>query len=180
MALDTVKVRIGLPFGSSFIEGNWSPDETERQAAWEMLVELSTRVTVVGLGPTEGLLRETLTSYHSLFETTRTILKTAGPAVAGSNERVSFAHLAVAILNRALRPLLATWHALLEDHETRRPADQSPLEWERTWEHHDELRQAINDVGRTLADYAKLLGTVCDARPLVNLALPPNEPEPSH
>lgn len=165
---------IGLPFGMGAIGGEWVPDDAERKAAWEMYVELITRVTVVELGPGEGLLREALTSYYSLFETTRRILKDGGPTLArpAKNGDVSFGHLAVAILNKALRPLLAVWHPLLEDHENDRPADVSRLAWERSWDRYDELRAAIADVRSTLEAYAGLLGEVCDAKDLLGLAVP--------
>lgn len=42
------------------ISGTWEPDEAERRAAWELCVELITRVAVVKLGTAEGLLREAL------------------------------------------------------------------------------------------------------------------------
>lgn len=173
MELKNITVQVGLPFGLGSIEGEWSPDSAEQAAAWDMYVELITRVTVVELAPTDGLLREALSSFYSLFETTRTILKTGGPALASARPGlVNFAHLAVSILNGALRPLLAKWHPLLEDYETKRRDDISRLEWERNWERHDELRAAIEEVRATLTSYAGLLGEVCGARSLLALAAP--------
>jgi hypothetical protein len=67
-------VELTLPFLGK-VSGQWAPDEAERQAAWEMYVELATRITIQPLAPGEGLLREALTSYYSLFATTRTILR---------------------------------------------------------------------------------------------------------
>lgn len=171
MALKNIAVQIGLPFGLGSITGDWAPGTAERSAAWDMYVEMITRVTVVELGETEGLLREALTSFYSLFGTTRCILKTGGPELARSRGgQVSFAHLAISILNGAVRPLLAEWHPRLEDHENERPADASRVVWERQWQHNDELRSAIGDVRCTLFDYAVLLGEVCGAESLLPLA----------
>ena len=174
MPVEKVTASIGLPFGLGQIGGEWAPDVAERKAAWDMYVELITRVTVVELAQQEGLLREALTSYYSLFETTRGILKEGGPtlAQASGGGAVSFGHLAVAVLNKALRPLLATWHPVLEDHEQKRPDGVSRLEWERSWDRHDELRAAIAEVRQTLEAYAGLLGEVCDAKSLLGLARP--------
>ena len=80
--LKTVGVKIGLPFGS--VEGTWEADEAQQQAAWEMHVELVTRISIIPLGRDEGLLREALSSFHSLFGTTREILRRNGPAVANA------------------------------------------------------------------------------------------------
>lgn len=168
-----MKVQVGLPFDLGSIQGQWSPDDAERKAAWEMYVELITRVTVAELGPGEGLLREALTSYYSLFATTRSILKAGGPKLADAQGgRVNFAHIAVSILNNAIRPLLANWHPRLEDYEATRPTHISRFEWEGRWEQNTELRSAIEEVRSALQSYAGLLGEVCGAKDLLRLAAP--------
>ena len=167
--MEKVSAKIGLPFGLGEISGDWAPDSSERDAAWEMYIELITRIGVVDLAPTEGLVREALSSLYSLFATTRDILRRYGPGIArpAQGSTVSFGHLAVSVLNHALRPMLATWHPLLEDYEHGRPQQVSRLEWERAWDRHDEIRAALADVGRTLTAYAGLLGEVCDAKDLL-------------
>ena len=81
MKLASVRVKLQLPYIGG-IEGSWQPDERERDAAWEMYVELITRLAVVELRPGEGLLREALTSLYALFDITRAILRKYGPQVA--------------------------------------------------------------------------------------------------
>ena len=178
MPVEKVSAKIGLPFGLGEISGDWAPDTRERDAAWEMYIELITRIGVVDLAPTEGLVREALTSLYSLFATTRDILRRYGPGIArpGEGSTVSFGHLAVSVLNHALRPMLATWHPLLEDHECRRPEQVSRLEWERSWARHAEIRDALDEVGRTLLAYAGLLGKVCEAKDLLKLTIRPTAP----
>ena len=68
-----IKLNLKLPFIGG-VEGIWEPDENEKKAAWEMYVELATRISVVKMEYDEGLLREALSSLHTLFNTTRTIL----------------------------------------------------------------------------------------------------------
>jgi len=171
MTVRVVTAKVGLPFGIGEISGEWQPDESEAAAAWEMYVELITRISVVDLGPDEGLLEEALTSLYSLFGTTRDILRRHGPAVARpKGGTVSFGHLAVAILDQALRPLLARWHPLLDDHMGARPADSSRADWERAWDRHDELRADLDEVRATLVAYSGLLGEVCDAKGLLAVA----------
>lgn len=43
--LKDVKVSLTLPYIGG-IEGTWQPDESEKKAAWEMYVELITRISV--------------------------------------------------------------------------------------------------------------------------------------
>jgi len=79
--LTSIQVSIQLPYLPK-IEATWEPDDNERKAAWEMYVELITRISVAELKPGEGLLREALSSLYTLFGTAREILRKYGPSVA--------------------------------------------------------------------------------------------------
>ena len=142
------------------ISGTWEPNDAERRAAWELYVELVTRVSVVPLRVDEGLLREALTSLYSLFGTTRDVLRHHGPDVAEPkrNGQYNFGYLAVAMLNFGIRPLLARWHPTLE---SQRPANRSRRDHEQLWPQSDELRAAVADTRRILTAYADLLASAC-------------------
>jgi len=159
--LTSVKVKLKLPYIGG-VEGTWEPDENERKAAWEMYVELITRISVAELRPEEGLLREALSSLHTLFDTTRKIMCKYGPSIAQpkGKDNLSFGYLAVAILNVVIRPVLAKWHPLLLDYENTKESSVSPVEHEQKWDKNKELRQALNDVRIGLVEYAKLLADV--------------------
>jgi len=165
--LEKLSVELTLPFVGK-IGGSWLPDDAERQAAWEMYVELATRVTVQPLAPGDGLLREAFSSYYSLFGTTRGILREHGPRVArpASGGDLSFGYLALAVVNAVLRPLLARWHPELLAYEQQRPPTVSVTAWERAWEHADVVRQELEGTRRVLLDYADLLATAADVPPL--------------
>jgi hypothetical protein len=167
----SIEVSMSLPFGLGGVKGTWQPDEREAEAAWEMYVELVTRVATVELGPQEGLLREALASLYSLFPTTRDILRRHGPSVARAKGEgtQSFGHVAVLILNEVLRPVLAQWHPALLDYEIRRPPEVSAAEHERGWERRDELRSVLGEVRGALSQYAVLLAEVAE----VPLLTPP-------
>jgi hypothetical protein len=159
--LRSVEVSLTLPYVGS-VKGTWSPDRTQQSAAWELYVELATRIAVTGLQAGEGSLREALSSLHSLFDTTRDILRRYGQDVAKPTGKgnLSFALLAVTILNSALRPVLAKWHPLLVDYEEKRDPDTSPVAHERRWEQGEELRKSLHDVELTLGEYARILAQV--------------------
>lgn len=160
------KIAVKLPFLG--IEGNWEIDETQRNAAWEIYVELVTRVTTVDLKPEEGILREALTSFYSVFGTTRDILKKYGPVIAtpGQKEDTTLGHIAVNVLNKVLRPLLAKWHPILADYENHRPPGVSITEHERKWALAGELRAEINHIKNQLLQYADVLAKVSQVSPL--------------
>lgn len=166
----SITVGLKLPFFE--LSGTWAPDEAERRAAWEMYVELVTRIGMVPLPSGEGLLREALTSLHSLFATTRDILRRYGPDVARPTQDsdLSFGSIAITVLNQALRPLLTVWHPALADHESRRPPARSPAEHEREWEDAPALREELERMRPLLIGYANMLSEAADVPPLVSAA----------
>ena len=106
--------RLGFDLGPFKATSIWIPDEAEEKASWEMYIELITRAAVQE--PLEySLMREVLTSLHTLFDRTRLILRTYGPTVAipKGGGIICFGILSVSILNDLLRPFLSKWHPLL-------------------------------------------------------------------
>jgi hypothetical protein len=139
-------------------EAEWNADPTERKAAWALYVELITRVSVQPLPTDQGLLREALSSLHSLFDSTRQILRESGPDVGASISSVG--GIAIAVLNRGIRPFLSKWHPVLLDWETKRDPRASPREHERAWAEHEELRSELEKLRMNLASYAEALATI--------------------
>ena len=163
-------VQAGLNLHFLQISGTWEPNDDERKAAWELHVELVTRIAVVPLGTNDGLLREALASLYTLFATTREILRKYGPDVAEPKPdgQYNFGVLAVAMLNYALRPVLARWHPALEEWETVRPSGRSRAEHELAWEHAQELRAALDDARIALTQYARVMADACGVPDLVS------------
>ncbi len=152
------KVSISLPFRIGSAE--WEPDSTERKAAWSLYVELVTRIAVQPLEVDQGLLREALTSLYNLFGVTRQVLKEAGPNVGASRESVG--GIAIAVLNKGLRPFLAKWHPLLQTHEAGRPSDKSPKEHECDWSDEPKLRNELELLRKDLEQYANALAIIAE------------------
>jgi hypothetical protein len=144
--------------------GKWVVNRDQRKAAWEMYVELVTRISTLPLADDEGLLREALSSLHVIFGETRRILRDYGPEIARPQKKnhYSFGAIAVDVLNHWLRPFLATWHPRLEDYERSRPAGVPLPTHERSWSHAKELRDDLRTLQFRLSAYADLLAQVCD------------------
>ena len=150
------KLAISLPFGLGQLE--FEPDEVQQRAAWELYVELTTKISVQPLCPDEGLMREALSTLYSVFEASREILRRAGPLVAqGPN---SFGPVAIQVLNKGLTPFLAKWHPLLLAHEQKRPPDVSARDHERSWEKASEFRQELAQVHEQMMVYARILAKI--------------------
>ena len=150
------KVTVSLPFGIG--SASWEADPTERNAAWELYVELVTRVAVQSLDPQEGLVREAMNSLYSLFGSTREILRKAGPKVGASHDSVG--GIAIKVLNNGLRPFLSKWHPLLLEWEERKPNGVSPQEHEKSWDQELVVRDELNALQQELAEYADALGSI--------------------
>ena len=164
----------GFKLPSFNIEGEWQFDQKEKEAAWELYIELATRITTQELAPDEGLLREALSSLYSLFSETRKILREKGPSVARPKGKgqLSLGYIAVTILNSVLRPVLAYWHPTLKAYEETRPQGVSPVQHERKWERSADLRRVLNEIRQPLCTYADYLAKAA--------GVPPIESSPRH
>ncbi|MGW3123698.1 hypothetical protein ACWDBW_42445 [Streptomyces sp. NPDC001107] len=141
--LSEVTVRVPQVSELRFVVNN-----DARHMAWHLFVETATRISTQPLGHDEGLLREALTSLYGLFATTRDTLKIGRPsktAVGGHTVE----YLAITMLNRELRPFLATWHPRLHAYEQAHP--QGP---ESAWPDNAACRAALGIVQRDLLAYA--------------------------
>ncbi|MHA3702444.1 hypothetical protein ACXR2U_09675 [Jatrophihabitans sp. YIM 134969] len=163
-------INIGLKLPFLEVSSSWEPNDVERRAAWELYIELVTRVAVVPLPYGDGSLREALTSRHSLFAATREILRRYGPAVAERKRdgEPNFGYLAVWMLNFGLRPTLTLWHGRLQSWEQRRPAGTSPIEHERRWIEAADLRTDLERSRRELAQFSAVLAEACDVPDLTS------------
>lgn len=182
MQRSEVQVGLSVPFVGE-VRGTWKPDVVERKAAWELYVELVTRVGIVQLASEDGNLRESLSSLHSIFSTARTLLREYGPDIAiprntsrwwdrvlrrATDEgTISLATIILAVINGGIRPVLARWHPVLADHEGSRPDGVSPTEHERAWAHSTELRSDLNELRELLLSAARLLAEACGAESLM-------------
>jgi hypothetical protein len=137
------------------IGGTWRPNDCERRAAWDLCVELATRVPVIPLRADEGLLSEALGSLHAQFAAVREILRTHGPEVASSRPgELSLAVLAGHLVNQVLRPVVAYWHPLLTDWMDQRPPQVGRRHWEEQFEHSPDIRKLLeHDLRKELLEF---------------------------
>ncbi len=150
------QVTVNLPFGIG--GASWEADPTERNAAWELYIELVTRVAVQSLHPQEGLVREAINSLYSLFGSTREILRKAGPNVGASHDSVG--GIAIAVLNNGLRPFLSKWHPLLLEWEEQKANGVSPQAHEKAWDKEMIARGELDALRRDLEKYSEALGAI--------------------
>ena len=80
--------------------------DSDKKAAWELYIELLTRVTTEPLSNEEGIEQVALSSVYSIFPITREILKKYG------RRTIEFSKIAIPILNQKIRPFTTKWHKL--------------------------------------------------------------------
>lgn len=108
-----------LKVKSPFLEMEWNPSEPDKDAAWDLYVELLTRIATQPLPEDHGDEARALGSLHELFGLTREIIRHRGRGC------IEFTKIAVLVLNQILRPFTTRWHraslaAAFADVEERR------------------------------------------------------------
>lgn len=77
---------------------------TDKNAAWELYIEMLTRIVTQPLPEEAGDEKTALDSVYSLFPTTREILRRHG------RKAIEFSKVAIPVLNQVVRPFTAKWH----------------------------------------------------------------------
>ena len=99
---DMTSLKISVPF----LEMEWKPQEEDKAAAWELYIELLTRVATQPLDAEHGDEKTALDSVFSLFSITRQVLKN------NTRNCTEFTKIAIVVLNQVVRPFTAKWHRL--------------------------------------------------------------------
>ncbi len=96
----------GLSINAGILGMEFKPQNADRDAAWEMYVELLTRIATQPLPEPHGDEGTALESVFKLFEITRQVIKRHGWRC------IEFTKIAVVVLNQIIRPFTARWHRL--------------------------------------------------------------------
>ncbi len=140
-----------LHINAGFLKMEWSPKDADKDAAWELYVELLTRITTQPLDDTTGDEKTALDSVFSIFPITRNVIKNNG------RDCIQFTKLAVIILNQIIRPFTAKWHKLsgegaFQDDETR-----------------SEFREELEVLQKDLTEYSRMLADMAGVEDLTDL-----------
>lgn len=140
-----------LRIKAGFLEAEWQPHDVDKDAAWELYIELLTRSTTQNLSPEEGDEQAALESIYSLFRLTRDIAKHQG------RHCINFTKIAIPVLNQVVRPFTAKWHR---------------LSLERAWENpvlRRQFRRELSELQQVLRTYTKMLADMADVEDLTEL-----------
>lgn len=140
-----------LKINVHFLEMEWQPSDHDKNAAWELYIELLTRVATQHLDPEHGDESTALQSIHSLFALTREVIKRQG------RHCIEFTKVAVVILNQVIRPFTAKWHRL-----SVQKAFDDPSRC-------DEFRKELSELQSVLRIYTRMLADMAGVEDLSRL-----------
>lgn len=136
-----------LNINAGFLDMKWEPKTADQNAAWELYIELLTRITTQPLSSDTGDEKAALDSVYSLFPTSRAIIRTHG------RDAMEFTKIAVVVLNQVVRPFTAKWHRL---------SLQAAFENQSLC---TEFRTELSQVQEKLIRYTRMLGHMAGVEP---------------
>ena len=135
----------GLKIKTPFLEAEWNPQTADQNAAWDLYIEMLTRIITQPLPDHAGDEKAALDSIYSLFPETRRIIKHYG------RDCINFTKIAIVVLNQIVRPFTAEWHPIsiagqlsVEPHRSKFRAELKTLQAQ------------LKQYARALADMAKV------------------------
>ncbi|MEH6446602.1 MAG: hypothetical protein V7784_22115 [Oceanospirillaceae bacterium] len=144
---DMTSLKIKAPF----LEMEWNPQDEDKAAAWELYIELLTRITTQKLDDNHGDEKTALTSIFSIFSITRDVMKNNG------RHCIEFTKIAIIVLNQIVRPFTAKWHGLSVNGAFNDPSKC------------EEFRQELVELQRVLKLYTKMLADMAGVEDLTEL-----------
>lgn len=123
----------------------------DRDAAWELYIEMLTRIVTQPLPSADGDEKTALDSVYSLFPSTREILRQRG------RRTIEFSKIAIPVLNQVVRPFTAKWHreslaGNFDDAEKRR-----------------QFREELANLRQDLRNYNRMLAEIAGVEDLTDL-----------
>ena len=144
---DLEKVR----FGPKWANAELKFEDGDRLAAWELYVEMLTRVATQRLPPESGDEEAALNSIYSLFPTTRDILRQHGRSA------LRFTRVAIPVLNQVVRPFTAKWHKELLSGSLKNEDKRA------------EFREELEVLQIDLRNYNRMLAEIAEVEDLTDL-----------
>lgn len=139
-----------LKIKTPFLDMEWKPQDEDKNAAWELYIELLTRVSTQPLLMNDGDEETALKSIYFLFPLTRDVIKNNG------RNCIEFTKIAVVVLNQIIRPFTAKWH---------KKYIQEAFKNE---EECETFRRELSDIQAQLINYTKMLANMAGVEDLTD------------
>lgn len=133
---------------ASRLDEFWAPTDSDQALAWDIHVELQTRITTQALPEDEGDDKTALESVASLFDLSRQQMRMHGVGSA------NVATLLTRYLNSKVRPFTTKWHV---------PSQKNLLDLKQEQNRCEEFREDLRGLQPILAELARVLSEVAGA-----------------
>lgn len=141
----------GLKVKTPILEIDWEPSDSDKNAAWDLYVDLLTRITTQRLPEKHGIEKSALESVYKIFELTRSTLKKHG------RNAENFTRIAIIVLNQVIRPFTSRWHSLCEQEAF----DEEAMRVE--------FRKELYQIQDKLRAYTKMLSELADVEDITEM-----------
>lgn len=140
----------------------FKPNLTDRQVAYAVWVELSTRKIGLELDFEHDVIADIYDSWYGFFAVTRDLIKTIPATQVKRDGTQAIIMLSIEVLNQGLRPHLTFWQARFRrwyDHELKQVDNRSeyesldPQQIQRQYPRYDELKVDMERVNKALIRY---------------------------
>ena len=140
-----------VKLNTKLLELDFTFDQADQDAAWELYIEMLTRIVTQPLPVDAGDEQTALDSVYSLFPITRKILRRYG------RRTLQFTKVAIPVLNQIVRPFTAKWHkeslrGAFDDEDRRK-----------------EFREELTTLQEDLRNYNRLLADIAGVEDLTDL-----------
>lgn len=139
-----------------------SPNEVDRQIAYKIWVELSTRKIGLKIDLEHDVISEVYDSWHTFFTVTRELVKDVPVNKFRRADTKKIVGLSIGVLNDGLRPHLTAWQARFRrwNEQALKGTDlgaHSPQEIQKQFPKFDELQKDLLAVNERLMAYRKMM-----------------------
>lgn len=134
----------------------FKPNNTDRQIAYSIWVELSTRKIGLPIDAEDDVISEVYDSWYAFFSVTREMIKDIPVSKVRGASTSKIIDLSVEVLNEGLRPHLTKWQARFRhwyDRQMDSKSDAEPQELQKNFPAYDELMADLLEVNKRLMTY---------------------------
>lgn len=143
-------------FGIGDQKISFRPNTTDRQIAYSIWVELSTRKVGLPIDPEHDVIEEIYNSWYTFFGVTREMIKDIPISKVRGDSTSQIISLSVEVLNEGLRPHLTKWQARFRhwyEKQMETKSDADPQSVQKNFPAYDELVADMLTVNQRLIKY---------------------------
>ena len=148
----------GAQMGLGNLKLNFKPNDLDRQIAYSIWVELSTRKLGLPIDLKDDVILEVYDSWYAFFGITRNLIRDIPVSKARSDSTSKIIPLSIEVLNQGLRPHLTRWQARFRQWHSQNTEEKpslSPQERQRQFPEFEALTEDLLKVNENIIAYRK-------------------------